>query len=119
MATSTIVSVGRPDKRGDDEFSRSAVARGREGLNARSRPVADIASASAGAQCTCMKSIVFMGMVAALLPAAIVAHVRASPLAPQVGDTYEITRTRESAQQGGRSSGSSHDKDTIVERVTA
>lgn len=42
----------------------------------------------------------------------------ASPPAPQVGDTYEITFARDSAQQGSNgSSGSSHDKDTIIEHV--
>jgi hypothetical protein len=54
----------------------------------------------------------------ALLFPAIVAHAGASPLAPQVGDTYEINVVRDSAQQGSDgSSGSSHDKDTIIERV--
>jgi hypothetical protein len=65
-----------------------------------------------------MKLIGFMGMVAALLLPAIVAYAGALPLASQLGDTYEITLTRESAQHGSAgSSGSSHDKDTIVERV--
>jgi hypothetical protein len=65
-----------------------------------------------------MKLIGFTGMVAALLLPAIVARAGAVPLAPQLGDTYEITLTRESAQQGSAgSSGSSLDKDTIVERV--
>jgi hypothetical protein len=65
-----------------------------------------------------MKLIGFMGIVAALLLPAIVARAGALPLAPQVGDTYEITLTRDTAQQGSdRSSGSSHDKDTIIERV--
>jgi hypothetical protein len=41
------------------------------------------------------------------------------PQAPQVGDTYEITLVKDSAQQGSNgSSGSSHDKDTIIEQVT-
>jgi len=65
-----------------------------------------------------MKLIGFMGTIASLFLAAIVARATASPLAPQVGDTYEINVTRESAQQGSHgSSGSSHDKDTIIERV--
>jgi hypothetical protein len=65
-----------------------------------------------------MKLIGSMGTVAVLLLAAIVAHADPSPLAPQVGDTYELSLTRDSAQQGSdRSSGSSHDKDTIIERV--
>jgi hypothetical protein len=63
-----------------------------------------------------MRMIGFVGIIASLLLPAIVA--RAGALPPQVGDTYEITMTRESAQQGSQgSSGSSHDKDTISERV--
>jgi len=65
-----------------------------------------------------MKLSGFMGMVAALLLPAIAARSGALLLAPQVGDTYEITLTRDSAQKGSNgSSGSSQDKDTIVERV--
>ena len=65
-----------------------------------------------------MKLIGFKGMVAALLLPVIVARAGALTLAPQVGNTYELTLTRDSAQQGSdRSSGSSHDKDTIIERV--
>lgn len=38
----------------------------------------------------------------------------------QVGDTYQITKLRESSSQGSDgSSGSTHDKDTLVERVDA
>jgi hypothetical protein len=60
----------------------------------------------------------FMGLVAALLLPVIVARAGALPPASQVGDTYEITLARDSAQQGSdRSSGSSRDKDTIIERV--
>src|SRR5205807_734136 len=65
-----------------------------------------------------MKLVGFTGIVGALLLPAIVARAGALPLAPQVGDTYEVTSTRDSAQQGSHgSSGSSHDKDTIIERV--
>ena len=65
-----------------------------------------------------MKLLGFMGITAALLLPAVVAHAGALPLAPQVGDTYEITLARDSAQQGSDgSSGSSHDKDAIIERV--
>jgi hypothetical protein len=65
-----------------------------------------------------MKSIGFMGVIAALLSAAIVIRAGASPRAPQIGDSYEITMTRVSEQQGSHgSSGNSHDKDTIIERV--
>jgi hypothetical protein len=65
-----------------------------------------------------MRLIGFMGMVAALLLPAIIARAGALSPAPQVGDTYEITLAKDSAQQGSNgSSGSSHDKDTIIERV--
>ena len=81
-------------------------------------PIADIVSAATSAQSIRMKLIGFMGIIGALLLPAIVARAGASPLAPQVGDTYEITMTRESAQQDSHgSSGSSHDKDTFIERV--
>jgi hypothetical protein len=60
-----------------------------------------------------MKLIGFMGIAAALLLPAIVARAGALPLAPQVGDTYEITLTRDSVGSTGRS----HDKDVIIERV--
>jgi hypothetical protein len=65
-----------------------------------------------------MKLIRFMGIVAALLLAGIIA--RAGPLspAPQVDDTYEITLTKDSVQHGSnKSSGSSHDQDSLIERV--
>ena len=66
-----------------------------------------------------MRLIRFIGMVALLLPAIIVSASESSP-APQVGDTYEISLIKDSAQQGGNgSSGSSHDKETIIEQVTA
>jgi len=65
-----------------------------------------------------MRSVGFVGIIAALLLPTAAACAGASPLAPQIGDTYEITLIRESTQQGSdRSSGSSHDKDTIIERV--
>jgi hypothetical protein len=60
----------------------------------------------------------FMRVVAAVLLPVVVARAGALPLAPQVGDTYEITQTRDSARGGSGSSGSSQDKDTIIERVT-
>ena len=72
----------------------------------------------AGAQSMRMKLIGFKRIVAALLLPAIVAHAGTLALAPQVGDTYEITLVKDSVQQGSNgSSGSSHDKDTIIERV--
>jgi hypothetical protein len=66
-----------------------------------------------------MKLNGFRGMVAALLLPASVAHAGTFPQAPQVVDTYEITLVKDSVQQGSNgSSGSSHDKDTIIEHVT-
>ena len=66
-----------------------------------------------------MKLNGFRGMVAALLLPASVAHAGTFPQAPQVGDAYEITLVKDSVQQGSNgSSGSSHDKDTIIEQVT-
>jgi hypothetical protein len=65
-----------------------------------------------------MRLIGLMGVVAALLLPATIARAGALSPAPQVGDTYEITLAKDSAQQGSNgSSGSSHDKDTIIERV--
>ncbi len=65
-----------------------------------------------------MKLNGFMGIVAALLLPAIVARAEALPIAPQIGDTYEIILARDYSHQGSDgSSGSSHDKDTIIERV--
>src|SRR5262249_37418222 len=65
-----------------------------------------------------MKRIGLTGTIVALLLPAIVARAGTGLRAPQVGDTFEIVQTRESVQQGSHgSSGSSHDKDTIIERV--
>src|SRR5882757_5334402 len=77
-----------------------------------------LASAATSDQSMRMKFIGFMGMVAALLLPAINARAGSLSPAPHVGDTYEITLAKDSAQQGSNgSSGSSHDKDTIIERV--
>src|SRR4051812_11749928 len=64
-----------------------------------------------------MKLTRLAGIVASLLLPAVVARAAAVPPAPQLGDTYEITLTKESAQHGGAGSGSSLDRDTVVERV--
>lgn len=65
-----------------------------------------------------VKSMRFMRLAAALLLPAFIARAGALPLAPQVGDTYEISLTKDSVERGSdRSSGNSHDKDAIVERV--
>ena len=61
----------------------------------------------------------FIGLVAALLLTASVANAGKLAQTPRVGDTYEITLTRHSVQQGSNgSSGNSNDKDTIIEQVT-
>jgi hypothetical protein len=66
-----------------------------------------------------MKLNMLRGMLAALLLPASAAHAGTPLPAPQIGDTYEITLTRDSAQQGSNgSSGSTHDKDMIIERIT-
>lgn len=65
-----------------------------------------------------MKLIGLMAIIMALLSPATYARAEPSPLGPQVGDTYEITMDRDSSQQSSDgSSGSSHDKDLIIERV--
>jgi len=65
-----------------------------------------------------MRSICFAGTILGLFLPVIATCAGAAPLAPQVGDTYEITKTQETVQQGSHgSSGSSHDRDTIIERV--
>lgn len=72
------------------------------------------------AQSIRVKLIAFTGMIGALLLSAIVAHAGAVafPVTIQVGDTYEMTFKKDSAQRDGNGpSGSSHDIDTIVEQV--
>jgi len=65
-----------------------------------------------------MKLTGFIGVVTAVLSSAIIARAGAFP-SSQVGDTYEITLAKDSVQHGNNgSSGNSHDKDTITERVT-
>jgi hypothetical protein len=55
----------------------------------------------------------------ALLLSASVARAEPVPQAPQVGDTYELTLVKDSAQQGSNgSTGTSHDRDTLIEQVT-
>lgn len=65
-----------------------------------------------------LKLIGLLGIVAVLLAPAAAARATALPLAPRIGDTYDIVLTRLSEQHDSHgSSGSSTDKDTIVERV--
>ena len=62
-----------------------------------------------------MKFNTFMGLVAALLLVAMNARAGALPSAPQFGDTYEITLTKDSVKQGSnKSSGSSHDQTLLL-----
>ncbi|HKD48765.1 MAG TPA: hypothetical protein VKB67_13850 [Rhizomicrobium sp.] len=59
------------------------------------------------------------GVLAAMLLAPTITHAAANSSAPKVGDTYELILTKDTIQQGSQgSSGNSHDKDTIIERVT-
>ncbi len=75
-------------------------------------------SAATSVQSVRMKLIGFIGIIAALLLPATVSRAEAPPATAQVGDTYEITMTRDSAQQASHgSSGSSHDQDMLIERV--
>ena len=67
-----------------------------------------------------MKMTQLIGLVMALLLPTTAAHTEPSKRSVQIGDTYEITRTRESSSQGSdASSGSSHDQDTLIERIEA
>jgi hypothetical protein len=82
----------------------------------RTSPVADRPRASE--QSMRVKLLGVSRMVAALLLPVVVVRAEALALPPQVGDSYELTSIRDSAQQGSdRSSGSTHDKDSIIERV--
>jgi hypothetical protein len=66
-----------------------------------------------------MKSLGLIYKVASLLLPAVSALAGVGT-APQVGDAYVITLVKDSSQHGAHgSSGSTHDKDTIVERVIA
>jgi hypothetical protein len=57
-------------------------------------------------------------LLATLLLPAVIVRAEASFPAPRIGDTYEITLTKDSAHHGSnQSSGTSHDRDTIIERV--
>jgi hypothetical protein len=54
----------------------------------------------------------------ALLVSFGVGHAGAIPQAPQVGDTYQVTLVKDSAQQGSNgSNGTSHDHYTLMEQV--
>ncbi|MHA6767006.1 hypothetical protein [Sphingobium ummariense] len=81
--------------------------------------VANVAGRTEGRQSSRMNPARVFGMIASLFLLMPAAHAQVLPDAPKVGDTYEITMTQDSSQQGSNgSSGSSHNKDTIIERVT-
>ncbi len=62
----------------------------------------------------------FTGALMAVLMLAMCAQTEPAHRPVQIGDTYEITKTRDSSSQGSdASSGSSHDQDTLIERVEA
>lgn len=62
-----------------------------------------------------------IAMIAGLFLTGVEAHAAPTRHVPQVGDTYEISLTRDSLQHSsdGSSESSSHDQDMIVERVIA
>lgn len=61
-----------------------------------------------------------IAITAALYLPAFAANAETANFIPRAGDTYEIVSTREMSQQDtGGSSGSSHDRDTMIERVVA
>jgi hypothetical protein len=67
-----------------------------------------------------MKTLRLTGLLIALLLPPMASHAEPAQHAVDVGDTYEITKTRNSSSQGSNaSSGSSHDQDTLFERIEA
>lgn len=67
-----------------------------------------------------MKTLRLTGLLIALLLPPMAGHAEPAQHAVHVGDTYEITKTRNSSSQGSDgSSGSSHDQDTLFERIEA
>lgn len=65
-----------------------------------------------------MKLLGFTILSAAFLVSASTSYAQQATPLPQVGDTFIITRTLNTEQKGSDSStGSSHDRDTLVERV--
>jgi hypothetical protein len=82
-----------------------------------SRPIEDLVSSDRATQSMRMKLVSFTEILGWLLLTAVVARAGAAPPAPQLGDSYEITLTKESEQHGSAGSGSSLDKDTVDERV--
>ena len=67
-----------------------------------------------------MKGIQLTGLLVVQLLPAMAAHGAPAQRTVQPGDTYEITKTRDSSSQDSdASSGSTHDQDTFVERIEA
>jgi hypothetical protein len=65
-----------------------------------------------------MKMMQLTGLLMVLFLPTMAAHAEPTQRSIQIGDIYEITRTRDSSSQGSdASSGSSHDQDTLIERI--
>lgn len=80
--------------------------------------IADIASEATGVQSARVRSIGIMAVIAALLLPALHARAESPKPAPKVGEEYEISKSYESSQRtSDGSSGSSRDRDTLLERV--
>jgi hypothetical protein len=78
----------------------------------------DVASVATRAQSERMNRLHLIAAIATLISAATNAHTEPSGIKPQRGDAYEISLDREMSQRGsGGSTGSSTDRDVIVERV--
>jgi hypothetical protein len=81
---------------------------------------ADVANATTIAQSAQMKTLRLTCLLLGPLLSPMAAHTKPTGRAVRVGDTYEITKTRDSASKGSdASSGSSHDQDTLIERIQA
>jgi hypothetical protein len=62
--------------------------------------------------------LIEIGVVAPLLLSASLAHAGTIPDVPQVGDAYELRLVKDSTEQGSNgSTGSSHDQDTLIEKL--
>jgi hypothetical protein len=86
----------------------------------RFRPKADIASEAVTGQSARMKMLRLIGLMMALFLPGTAARAALAQRSAQIGDTYEIRRIQDSLSQGSNaSSGTSHDQDTIIERIEA
>lgn len=69
---------------------------------------------------TWMKRMRTVGLFFAVVSAAAAAGTRPAQSGAHIGDTYEITRIRQSSSQSnGASSGTTYDRDTLTERTVA